>query len=93
LTCTLTIRGDSELVIRQMQGLYQATQLKRNHDMAAGLVSEIANLVDDLHVTFEHIPREKNSVADKLANEALDAKRSWTSMTSNCENDHLYGHS
>lgn len=93
LGCTLMVKGDSELVIRQMQGVYRAEKLSHLHEKASRILSEIENLVDEIQVTFEHIPREKNGAADKLANEALDAKRSWTTITSNHDHQHLYGHS
>ena len=36
-------------------------------------------------MTFEHVYREDNKIADGLANEAMDAKRSW--MTSKGDSD------
>jgi ribonuclease HI len=67
----LKLHLDSELVVRQMQGIYKT----KNPDLA-----KIKQKVDSLRssfssVEFIHIPREKNKFADKLANEALDVKR------------------
>jgi ribonuclease HI len=63
------IRLDSELVKKQLNAEYQIKE--------PGLVPyfiEIHNLrVSNFpHITFVHIPREKNKEADRLANEAMD---------------------
>lgn len=63
------IRLDSELVKKQLNGEYQIKE--------PGLVPyfiEIHNLrVSSFpHISFTHIPREKNKEADRLANEAMD---------------------
>jgi ribonuclease HI len=63
------IRLDSELVKKQLNAEYQIKE--------PGLVPyfiEIHNLrVSNFpHITFTHIPREKNKEADRLANEAMD---------------------
>jgi ribonuclease HI len=65
---TLHIQGDSILVLKQVQGLWKvkSDNLKEKHELARDLVRKF-NLV-----TFEHIPRKKNTVADALANKALD---------------------
>ena len=65
------VRGDSELIIRQMTGVYRV----KNPDMKA-LYQEAQNLVrqfDD--VKIEHNLRHKNELADKLVNLALDRKQ------------------
>ena len=63
------IRLDSELVTKQLNGEYQIKE--------PGLVPqyiEIHNMrvASFPHVTFTHVPREKNKEADRLANEAMD---------------------
>jgi ribonuclease HI len=66
VTCYL----DSELVVRQVNGIYKMKNealkpwLKKIHDLKQSLGG---------HVTFHHVPREKNSEADALVNKALDA--------------------
>jgi len=58
---------DSELVVKQMKGEYK---LKN-----AGLIpikQEIDKVLKDKKVTFNHVPRNENKVADKLANQAID---------------------
>jgi ribonuclease HI len=66
----LLIRGDSELVIKQMRGEYRVKNpgLKDLNDQAAALVREFED------VKFEHNFRHHNSIADKLANLAMDRK-------------------
>lgn len=63
----LTISGDSELVIRQLKGEYEvrSNNLIPLHHVAMGLVDRIKGKVQ-----FEHVPREKNQIADTLAKEA-----------------------
>lgn len=63
----LRIRGDSDLVVRQVKGEY-----KVKSPLLAPLhrrVSELLGAFDD--VTVEWIPRESNSEADALTNRAL----------------------
>jgi ribonuclease HI len=60
---------DSELVIRQVSGLYRTKN--------AGLkprLEELKKLLGSLDgYTINHVPRERNREADSLANEALDS--------------------
>lgn len=64
----LTVQGDSELVIKQITGVYRCRDedLRRWFDKASGLIDHFEE------VGFEHIPREQNELADALANEVLD---------------------
>lgn len=59
---------DSELLVKQMKGEYRVknTDLKLLHEQARLLVNIFHR------ITFRHIPREKNAMADQLVNEALD---------------------
>jgi ribonuclease HI len=65
----LRIRSDSELLVRQMRGEYRVKNpgLQPLHQQARALASRIGA------VTFEHVRRELNADADRLANEAMDA--------------------
>jgi ribonuclease HI len=63
-------RMDSELIVKQMQGLYKVKDKKMKEQHAK--VREL--LLEFQHVHFKHIPREENSEADALVNEALDAQ-------------------
>ena len=61
-------RLDSELVVKQLNHEYK---LKEKH--IQDFFMEIWNLMLDFKsVKFYHIPREKNKLADKLVNVALD---------------------
>jgi len=59
---------DSELVVRQLNREYKV----KNKDLAP-LFLTIHNLsLNFKKITYTHIPREQNSAADQLANEAMD---------------------
>jgi ribonuclease HI len=66
----IRVRGDSELVIKQMRGQYRVKNpaLKQLFDQAQSLANHFES------VNFEHNVREHNSLADKLANLAMDRK-------------------
>jgi len=62
------IMSDSELLIKQMQGLYKILEPKIQSLFVAAWNLKI----DFKEVKFKLISREKNKEADKLVNEALD---------------------
>ena len=64
----LHIRSDSLLLVKQMQGEYRVKHpgLQPLHEEARSLARRIGR------VTFEHVRREFNKDADRLANEAMD---------------------
>ena len=66
------VRLDSQLLVEQMRGVYavKAAHLKPLHARARELASQFEG------VAFTRIPREGNSHADRLANEAMDAQAS-----------------
>jgi ribonuclease HI len=67
---------DSELVVKQLNHQYK---LKEKHIQDFFL--EIWNLMLDFGgVSFHHIPREKNKIADALVNQALDAREKQGSL-------------
>jgi len=65
---TLLIRSDSELLVKQMRGEYRVKNpaLLPLAEQARGRVRRLGR------VTFEHVRRELNRDADRLANEAMD---------------------
>lgn len=77
----ILIHGDSQLVIRQLEGKYavNAAHLKPLHGKAA---LAIANLVvAGYPVNLRWVPREENGHADRLSNEAIqDVLRSNPTM-------------
>lgn len=64
---------DSELVVRQLQGRYRVKEpnLKLLHQTARDLMSNFKT------IKLTSIPREKNKVADKIVNEALDQRKKY----------------
>ena len=64
----LHVRSDSELLVKQLRGEYRVKNpgLQPLYQDARQLVQRIG------HVTFEHVRRELNKEADRLANLAMD---------------------
>ena len=62
---------DSKLVVEQMAGRWKVKHaaMAELHQQARALASTFDS------VTYEWIPREQNSYADRLANEAMDAEK------------------
>lgn len=64
--------SDSELMVKQLKHEYKLKDPK-----VQAYFVEIWNLMLDFgNIEFFHIPREKNKLADKLANEAMDQENS-----------------
>ena len=71
---SVVVRGDSELIIRQMQGQYRV----KSPDLIP-LYEEARHLYQQFdHATISHNLRHKNELADKLANLAMDRRRDVT---------------
>ena len=70
----LHIRSDSQLLVKQMRGEYRVknTGLQPLYAEARHLARQIRR------ITFEHVRRELNKDADRLANEAMDEAASRT---------------
>jgi probable phosphoglycerate mutase len=68
----LHIRSDSELLVKQMKGVYRVKNpgLLPLFEEARALARRVG------HVKYEHVRREFNKEADRLANEAMDAAAS-----------------
>jgi len=64
----LHVRSDSLLLVQQMRGVYKVKHegLKPLYGKARLLAHEVGR------VTFEHVRRELNKDADRLANQAMD---------------------
>jgi len=64
----ITIRSDSQLLVRQMLGQY-----KVKHPGLQPLYAEAKLLAHKIgRVKYVHVPREQNTKADALANQAMD---------------------
>jgi ribonuclease HI len=72
----IIIRGDSELIIKQMRGEYRVKNpdLRVLYDRAQVLFRQFE------HAKLEHNLREKNELADKLANLAMNRKGEVTEI-------------
>ena len=64
----VAVRGDSELIVRQVRGEWNANDPTLREKRVR--VRELLERFDEW--SLEHVPREINSRADELANEALD---------------------
>lgn len=62
------IKSDSELLVKQMNGLYKVKNagLQPLHQEARRLAQALDR------VTYDHVRREQNKHADRLANQAMD---------------------
>ena len=60
--------GDSELIVKQVQGKYKVKQ-EHLRPLRAQVVEALAGLDS---WTIRNVPREENVRADELVNEALD---------------------
>jgi ribonuclease HI len=66
----ILIKGDSQLVVKQMKGEWQV-----NSATSRKYVPEIKQLLVGKDVTFEWIPRDENEEADKLSRVAYERFR------------------
>jgi ribonuclease HI len=62
------LRSDSELLVKQLTGTYK---VKAAHlqDLYREVMAEATRFVS---IRFEHVPRERNREADRLANQGVD---------------------
>lgn len=67
----INIFSDSQLMVRQVQGVYKmkAQNLRPLFEVVHSLISQISSPIE-----FKSVPREDNSHADELANQAMDHK-------------------
>lgn len=67
---TVQCFADSQLLVEQLNGRYKvkAVHLKP-------LIETIHQLASSQIVTYQHIPRERNTAADQLVNECLDKQK------------------
>ena len=67
----IAVKTDSELLARQIAGRYKVRdqQLRMLHELAVRLLKTFDS------TTVSHIPREQNSLADRLAGDAVRQRR------------------
>jgi probable phosphoglycerate mutase len=65
----VTVRSDSRLLVEQLSGRFRVKNptLQRLHKEVRDVASRLGR------VRYEHVPRERNTEADRLANEGVDA--------------------
>lgn len=65
----ISVKGDSELVIKQMLNIYKVKNenIKNLSQQARKYATQFQN------ITFEHVRREQNKRADQLSNQAMDS--------------------
>jgi len=68
----VVIEGDSKLIVEQLKGTYKATKMLEIYTKTLG------TLIYFDYVGIRHIYRENNTVADRLANEAMDQGGGFT---------------
>ncbi len=62
--------SDSQLLVNQLNKAYKVT----NEGLKPLYVKLMSRLMNFKNWSIKHIPREKNTIADSLANQALDKK-------------------
>jgi broad specificity phosphatase PhoE/ribonuclease HI len=70
------VRADSKLVVEQMSGRWQI-----KHEDMRRLAAEALDVLPPENVRYTWVPRARNTHADRLANEAMDAAaagRAWS---------------
>jgi ribonuclease HI len=61
---------DSELVVKQIKGEYK---VKQPHLQTLSIsVRQLLQQLNSSKISFHHVPREQNKIADSLVNQALD---------------------
>ena len=65
----VTVRSDSRLLVEQLSGRFRVKNptLQRLHTEVRDVAARLER------VRYEHVPRERNTEADRLANEGVDA--------------------
>ncbi len=65
---TLHVRMDSELIIRQLTGQYRV-----KNETLKPLYTRVVRMLSQFRATdLQHVPRDRNREADRLANQYLD---------------------
>lgn len=70
------VRADSELMVRQLNGLYRV----KNPGLMTLYLQVTKQLKSFQRYHVVHVPRERNRAADKAANEAVDRRESYVEI-------------
>ncbi len=70
----VTVKSDSELLVKQVSGQYKVRdeRLQLLHGVAQHLITGFEQC------RVDHVPRTQNRAADRLATEAVTQRRIWT---------------
>jgi len=66
---TLIIKSDSELMVRQIKGIYKIKNTELQQIFRAAHL-----FLEKIDYSIQHVPREENKIADRLANMGIDKK-------------------
>lgn len=68
-TSSIDFYMDSELIVKQLNGIYKikSDNLRRAYEKIKSILNKLK-----IKISFIHIPREKNKIADKMVNETMD---------------------
>jgi ribonuclease HI len=80
---SIEVRMDSELIVRQMTGRYRVKNEGLKEPFARA--RELVRAFEEVH--FVHVPRSENAEADRLANEAMDARDTVGDAPETCPDD------
>jgi ribonuclease HI len=71
----LVVHSDSELIVRQLNGLYKVkdAELKKHFQKIQNII-----VAAPFQFKIRHVPREENREADELANRGIDTKKLLT---------------
>lgn len=69
-TNNITVFSDSELLVRQMNGLY-----KIKNELLLPFYKRAKRTMLQTSYAVKHIPRSENSYADEMANKGVDSKK------------------
>eukprot|EP00978_Attheya_sp_CCMP212_P024665 scaffold77843_cov52-Attheya_sp.AAC.4 len=94
------VYGDSNLIINQLLGsnACKSPSIRPLYEQSLQIVNDMKRLLTNSNdetvvtISFQHVYRKDNSVADGLANEAMDQKRSWTTKDP-CDESYENGNS
>lgn len=82
---SVTITSDSELLTKQMKGLY-----KVKNPVLRDIKKLIETISEPMDCTFTHVLREKNKIADQLANDGIDKKSKMPTKFTSLLHEHVF---
>lgn len=70
---SITVRGDSEMIIKQLKGEYNCNKanMRKLNDRVRVIVAGMDRFVMNVAIRFEHVYREDNTIADGKFSEVM----------------------